>query len=124
MGRDNGLDTLLALDGLIIAQEGGCFVKFEVRQVDPNEHIPHGVKYSLTLHDHHNQRVMGFDNAHAAKGGRKRRFAGRRVEYDHHHEDDKCLGVPYEFDSPDKLVADFWQAVDATLLKLGVIQKR
>lgn len=49
VAKDNGLDTLLELDGEMFMLDGGCWVKFEVRLVDSNEHIPHGVRYSLTL---------------------------------------------------------------------------
>ncbi len=68
------LESLLELHGLCIAQEGGYWVKFEVFEVTPTSHIPHGVSYSLTLHDKYNQRVMGFDNAHTPKAGKRKRF--------------------------------------------------
>lgn len=29
--------------------------------------MPHGIKYSLTLHDRRNHRVIGYDNAHSFK---------------------------------------------------------
>ena len=93
MDATNGLDTLLDLDGVIIAQERGYWVKFEAHRIAPSRQIPHGISYSLTLHDNHNQRIMGFDNAHAPKGGRRKRFQGRVVEYDHHHQDQRCKGV-------------------------------
>jgi hypothetical protein len=122
MTRNVGLDTLLDLDGDIVAQEGGYWVKFEVHRVKPSTHIPHGIAYSLTLHDNHNQRIMGFDNAHTPKGGRKKRYQGQVIEYDHHHQDKHCKGVPYVFDSPAQLIEDFWKAVDNTLRRHGVIK--
>lgn len=35
MIHGKGLDTVLDLDGVIIEQVGGCWTKFEVRQVPP-----------------------------------------------------------------------------------------
>ena len=115
------METLLEMNGWIIQQEGGYWVRIEAWRVEPTEQIPHGISYNLTLHDHHNQRVMGFDNAHVPKAGRKRRFKGRIVEYDHYHTDMQCKGVPYSFESPAQLIEDFWLAVDNTLRDLGVI---
>ena len=120
--RSDGLETLLEMDGWVIAQEKGYWVKIGASRVIPSNNIPHGISYSLTLHDNHNQRVMGFDNSHVPKGGRRRKFQGQIVEYDHYHKDLTCKGVPYHFDSPAQLVEDFWKAVDKTLTSHGVIQ--
>ena len=68
MYNEKDIPTLRYLDGVIIEQSGGYWVKFEVRQVAKTAEIPHGIRYSLTLHDTHGKRVMGFDNAHAVKG--------------------------------------------------------
>jgi hypothetical protein len=62
---DVGLDTLLDLDGSILEQEGGYWIKIEVRRIPPSEHAHHGITYSLTLHDKYGTRVLGYDNAHA-----------------------------------------------------------
>lgn len=62
---DVGLDTLLDLDGSILEQEGGYWIKIEVRQIPMSRHAPHGIRYSLTLHDRYGTRVLGYDNAHA-----------------------------------------------------------
>ena len=51
--RDIGLDNLLALDGTIVALDEHYFVKFEVRAVKQTAYRPHGIKYSLTLHNAH-----------------------------------------------------------------------
>lgn len=50
-GPDSGLDTLLDLDGSILEQEGGYWIKVEVCRVPLSRHAPHGIRYSLTLHD-------------------------------------------------------------------------
>jgi hypothetical protein len=121
MKPDQGMENLLEMNGWIFQQEGGYWVRFEAWKVAPSEHIPHGIRYNLTLHDHHNQRIMGFDNAHVPKAGRKHGYKGRIVEYDHQHTDMNCKGIPYSFESPAQLIEDFWKAVDDCLKKHGVI---
>lgn len=106
-----GLETLLSLDGEIFPMENGYWTKFEVKQVTPNEHIPHGVSYCLTLHDRYNARVIGFDNAHGVKT--RKRFGGRCLRWDHKHE--KHVVSPYEFESAAQLIEDFWKEVTAIL---------
>lgn len=51
--------------------DNGYWTKFEVRNVKATSQIPHGIKYSLTLHDNNNRRILGYDNAHAIKPMRK-----------------------------------------------------
>jgi hypothetical protein len=65
---------------------------------------------------------MGFDNAHIPKGGRKKRFQGQVVQYDHQHRSLKCKGIPYNFDSPEQMVMDFWNAVDDALRRHGIVK--
>lgn len=50
-GPDSGLVTLLDLDGSSLEQEGGYWMKIEARRVTASEHLLHGIRYSLTLHD-------------------------------------------------------------------------
>jgi hypothetical protein len=110
------IDTLLDLDGIIIEQVDGFWTKFEVRRISqPTEEIPHGIRYSLTLHNRHGERIMGFDNAHVVKTRKK----GRKT-YDHRHRHSKDEGVPYEFVDAHKLLKDFWSEVDKTLSALGL----
>ena len=116
MPRDTGLDTLLDLDGTIIDQGGGYWVKIAAHLVDqPTRERPHGIAYSLTLHDPYGQRMLGFDNAHAVKPGKGRRYSGRRVEYDHEHQHMDDPGKPYEFVDACQLLKDFFAAVDQVL---------
>jgi len=61
---DYGLDTLLSLNGETFPMDNGFWTKFEAYKVDISIQIPHGIKYSLTLHDPSNVRVFGIDNAH------------------------------------------------------------
>jgi hypothetical protein len=59
--------------------------------------VPHGIRYALTLHDRYGTRLLGFDNAHAVKPPKRRRYAGRWLAYDHRHRHARDKGVPYEF---------------------------
>jgi len=111
-----GLDALLELDGEKIVFSDKCWVKIEARLVTKTPERPHGIEYNLTYHDSSNRRVLGFDNAHAVQP-RRRRFRGRRVVYDHRHSSPRDKGTPYEFDSPEQLMVDFWAAVDAVRKK-------
>ena len=65
------LQTLLDLDGTRFWPKTQYWVKFKARLVEPTPHIPHGIKYSLTLHDRNNTRILGFDNAHAVKNEKR-----------------------------------------------------
>lgn len=78
-----GLETLLLLHGEIYDQGNGYWIRVEAWVVEPDEHVPHGIRYALTLHDRHGSRLMGYDNAHAIKPPKRKRFAGRRLSYDH-----------------------------------------
>ncbi|MDY0044817.1 MAG: DUF6516 family protein [Syntrophales bacterium] len=104
-----GATPLLNLDGLTEFIEGGSYwVKFEVWKVDPTEHIPNGIRYSLTLHDRSNTRILGFDNAHSYHS-KKRRYKAQKITWDHTHKSNKIF--PYEFDSASQLIEDFWKEV-------------
>ena len=115
--RDSGLDALLDLDGLVLVidPEGGHWVKFVVRRVPVSPDRPHGLGYSLTLHDRSGRRLVGYDNAHPVSSGRRRESAVRR---NHRHR----LRVikPYEYTDAATLLADFWREVDAVLEEKGV----
>lgn len=80
-----------------------------MRKVPANEHIPHGIRYSLTSHDRYNRRVVGYDNAHGIKSKRKK-FSGTRFVWDHGHE--RSTTLPYEFEDAYQLMEDFWNDVN------------
>ncbi len=49
-------------------------MQFKASRVEADEHTPHGIRYSLSLHDEKNIRIVGYDNAHgyqAKKEGTK-----------------------------------------------------
>lgn len=103
------IETLLNLNGEVFPMENGCWTKFEAYRVEPTEQIPHGISYSLTLHDKNNRRVIGFDNAHAVKPKRKK-YGARKMTWDHKHQQEKVFS--YEFESAGQLLVDFWEAVE------------
>lgn len=114
MGNDipdetGSLEALLGLDGEIFMMDAGYWVKFEAKLVSLSPSIPHGIRYSLTLHDRNNVRILGFDNAHAIKPKNRKKFSGRKMTWDHRHHLEKV--EPYEFESAGQLIDDFWQAV-------------
>ena len=106
------LGTLLDLDGEIFPMDNGYWTKFEASRVTPTVNIPHGIKYSLTLHDRNNTRVLGFDNAHTFKP-KKNRYTARKITWDHRHRMEKVS--PYEFESASRLIVDFWKDVEEIL---------
>ncbi len=78
-GTNIGLESLLELDGEIFPMEKGYWTKIEAKMVQPNDKIPHGIKYSLTLHDRNNSRILGYDNAHGFKS-ENRRYGAKKTE--------------------------------------------
>lgn len=110
--EDASLDTLLDLDGEIFPMDNGYWTKFEAYRVTSTPQIPHGIKYSLTLHDRNNTRVLGFDNAHTFKP-KKNKYRARKITWDHKHKMEKVH--PYEFESASRLIEDFWENVEEIL---------
>ena len=107
--EDKTLETLLDLDGEIFPMENGYWTKFEASRVTPTQKISHGIRYSLTLHDRNNTRILGFDNAHAVKP-KKKKYGARKITLDHKHKRQTVL--PYEFESASQLLKDFWAEVE------------
>lgn len=119
--RDPALDTLLDLDGQIffVDRDGRYWVKFEVRRCEVSAERPHGLRYSLTLHDASGRRLVGFDNAHpiSAIGGPARRS---KLSRDHKHRIRTIQ--PYDYRDASTLLGDFWTEVDAVLKERGVLR--
>jgi hypothetical protein len=112
--RDMDVETLLDLDGSILDQGDGYWIKIEARRVKPAPGIPHGIAYSLTLHEPYGTRILGFDNAHAVKPPKKFKYAGH-ITHDHRHRHPRDRGVPYEYTTAHQLLEDFFAAVDRAL---------
>jgi len=107
--KDVSLETLLNLDGEIFPMDNGYWTKFKVYQIKATPQIPHGIRYSLTLHDRNNFRILGFDNAHSFKP-KKNRYGARKITWDHKHKTEKIY--PYKFESASQLIEDFWNNVE------------
>lgn len=116
---DYSLELLIDLNGLSFAQEGGYWIKYEVSAVKKTPEKPHGIKYSLTLHDPQGERIFGIDNAHPPKKRRGPAAKCRRPEAaDHFHRGGRVF--TYEFKDAETLLADFDKGVNAALKRKGV----
>jgi len=117
--HDHSLELLLDLDGLNYAQEGGYWIKYEVSAVEKTTERPHGIKYSLTLHDPQGKRVFGIDNAHRPKKRRGPAARSTRPKAaDHMHRGGREYA--YEFEGAKTLLVDFDKGVNAVLKRQGV----
>lgn len=115
---DPGLHLLLDLHGVSFSVDaaGHHVVRFLVNRVPASPERPHGLSYSLTLHDRMGTRLVGFDNAHAAP---IRRGLRSRVAKDHRH---RLMSVrPYAYRDAATLLADFWAEVDSILKERGAL---
>ena len=117
--REDEIAYLLDFDGARYLFESGYWVKIEVRRTKPTPRRPHGLAYSLTLHDSEGVRLLGFDNAHVVspRGGR---FKAGPIAHDHWHRTQSDPGRPYEFRSALQLVQDFLNEVERILAARGV----
>ena len=102
------LENLLNLHGETFPMDNGYWVKFEAIRVEVSGKMPHGVKYSLTLHDERNRRVIGYDNAHSFKS--KKKYGATKETYDHIHKQMDI--VPYAFETASQPMEDFWKSVE------------
>lgn len=112
---EHTLEFLLAFDGRLHEYPHGYWVKFEIKRVEETPKRPHGLRYSLTLHDPQGTRLIGYDNAH-----RVRTRKGRTVEADHWHSAPDDPGTPYSFTNAAKLIGDFFDEVERVLTERGV----
>jgi hypothetical protein len=112
------LELLLAYDGRTHYLVSGYFLKFDVRVVEKSERVPHGIAYSLTLHDPDGIRILGFDNAHPVPHP-SGRFIKPKVEA-HWHRTRCDDGRPYDFVSVEQLLEDFFTEAERALLERGV----
>ena len=105
------------LDGQTLFIDPKHYVRFVVKKVEPAPERPHGLSYSLTLHDENGERLLGFDNAHAVRST-KGPGGGNRRKHDHRH---RLRTIqPYDYEDAETLIIDFWNAVDAVLKERGV----
>ncbi len=71
MHEDHGIATLVELHDQIIDQGNGYWIKIEAWRTAVTKEIPHGIRYSLTLHEPYGKRILGYDNAHSVKPPKK-----------------------------------------------------
>ena len=107
---DYELAFLLSRDGYEFRFISGYRVKFAARKIAATEGPPHGIKYSLTLHDPKGRRIYGIDNAHKA---------GRRREFDHRHVYGARKVVGYAYRGTSALLEDFYSEVERILEERG-----
>jgi hypothetical protein len=113
MGEDYELEVLLSLDGFEFQFARGYQVKMEARQITATKGRPHGIKYSLTLHDSAGRRICGLDNAHAARP--------RQPEFDHRHVYGRRRLVPYTYRGSVELLEDFYREIERILKERGAL---
>ena len=104
---------LLSLDGFEFRFGRGYRVKIAARRVAATRGQPHGVRYSLSLHDPAGRRIYGLDNAHGMRG--------HRAEFDHRHVYGGGRLVPYAYRGPVELLEDFYREVERMLTERGAL---
>ncbi len=109
-GIDYELEFLLSLHSSEFRFESGYRIKLEARIARATAGRPHGIKYSLTLHDPRGRRIYGLDNAHKA---------GRRREFDHRHVYGSGRIAGYAYRGPAELLEDFYREVERILRDRG-----
>lgn len=112
---DYALDTLLSLHGTKYEYPCGYWIEIIAYRVEASVNRPHGIRYSLTLHDHHNQRVYGMDNAHAPHCPRRRMSRALVRRWDHEHKTMTDKGTRYDFVNAAQLMAHFYAEVEKIL---------
>ena len=124
--RDAALDSLLQMDGATWAvdEDAEYFFRVVVRSIAVTPNKPHGLDYSLTLHepdsgDPKDSRLVGFDNAHAVAAG-SGPGAKKPTAWDHKH---RLRTVqPYEYQDAATLLSDFFKVAEAVLKERGILR--
>lgn len=111
--KDHELEVLLNLDGFEFQFAEGYSVKIAARSVGATSARPHGIRYSLTLHDPVGIRIYGLDNAHG--------LGRRKADFDHRHVYGHRRVVPYIYKGPVELLEDFYREVERILRERGVL---
>jgi len=109
-GRDYELEFLLSLSGQEFRFASGYSIKVKPVRAAPTSGRPHGIKYSLTLHDPRGRRIYGLDNSHRV---------ARQREFDHRHVYGARRAVGYRFRGPAELLEDFYKEVTRILAEKG-----
>ena len=112
MAEDHELEVLLNLDGFEFQFAQGYKVRIAAQVVETTSARPHGINYSLTLHDPEGVRIYGIDNAHGVQR--------RRAEFDHRHRYGHRRIVAYVYRGPIEFLEDFYCEVERILRDRGV----
>jgi len=102
--RDDAFERLLEYHGIRYYLANAWYVRFRVWRVEVTAARPFGIRYSFTLHDDLNERLLGFDNAHGVP---------RQLAHDHQHAFRRMEVSAYSFVDADKLLSDFMAAAEA-----------
>ena len=97
--------------------DNGYWVKFEVQRVQPTPEMPHGLRYSLTLHNSKGKRVLGYDNAHPVTTGSG---PGARTSKTSDHRHVGKRKMPYPYSTAGDLIEAFWRDVDRYRQEKGI----
>jgi len=109
---ESSLERLLDFDRRRYWLGNDWSVRFRVYRVQAHPGRPAGIKYSFTLHDDTGERLLGFDNAHAV---------GAAAAFDHRHRFRNVrLVKPYDYNGPDRLLVDFFEAVETACTRDGI----
>jgi hypothetical protein len=114
---DPAIRLLLDLDGQRIAvdEARSFWMKFDVRRVPIDDRHPHGLRYSMTLHDRSGKRLVGFDNAHEVRSSTG---PGARRSRDHRHRAARI--EVYDFSDAATLLEDFYAEVERVIREKGI----
>ncbi len=111
------------LSGVVLAFSYGfpcCMARSlsrKAKRTDVTPERPHGLSYSLTLHNEKHERILGFDNAHPVPANRGP--SGKQHKFhDHRHKYEKTR--IYKFEETSKIISDFYAAVDQIMKERGV----
>lgn len=111
--RDDALDFLISFDGTEHRMQRGYLMRILAHKINPTPRMPHGISYKLSLFDREGTRVLAYENGHSHYSGKRGRIVGRKTEWDHSHSE--SVSCDYEFESCEKLIQDFWDAVNQRL---------
>ena len=108
---DYSKEFFLQNDGLVYEYQTGHWFTVECSEVKQSPERPGGFKYSLAFFDKDDECLVRYDNSHAVN------VYGRPnpVAYDHWHRFSDGTLVPYEFKGTEKLLEDFFKAVEKHL---------
>jgi hypothetical protein len=119
--KPEGLHYFLDLHLARIGYDNGYWVAIRAVRVEPDEGRPHGLQYSLTLHDQNGDRTLGYDNSHRVDTATGPARKSRRPTTLDHIDRRGRRSVRYRFTTPLKLLEDFFAAVDDVLRKEGAL---